>query len=138
MNKVIMIGRLTKDPDVRRTQDGKAVGNYTLAVDRQYAKSEKKADFIRCQVWEKKAEFVEQYLRKGMKIAITGRIQTGEYTNKNGEKVYTTVVVVEDQEFCEKKSDNAQQSAPVQDPWIPPQDPDEWASIAPGEGLPWD
>lgn len=138
MNKVILIGRLTKDPDVRRTQDGKAVGNYTLAVDRQYAKGEKKTDFIHCQVWEKKAEFAEQYLRKGMKIAITGRIQTGDYTNKNGEKVYTTEVVVEDQEFCEKKSDNAQQSAPPQDTGIPPQDPNEWASIAPGEGLPWD
>ena len=136
MNKVILIGRLTKDPDVRRTQDGKAVGNYTLAVDRQYAKSEKKADFIRCQVWEKKAEFAEQYLRKGTKIAITGRIQTGEYTNKNGEKVHTTDVVVEDQEFCEKKSDSVQQT--TQDAGIPPQGPDEWASIAPGEGLPWD
>lgn len=136
MNKVILIGRLTKDPDVRRTQDGKAVGNYTLAVDRTYAKSEKKADFIRCQVWEKKAEFAEQYLRKGMKIAITGRIQTGEYTNKNGEKVHTTDVVVEDQEFCEKKSDSVQQT--TQDAGIPPQGPDEWASIAPGEGLPWD
>ena len=136
MNQVILMGRLTKDPEVRRTPDGKAVGNYTLAVDRKYARTEQKADFIRCVVWEKKAEFAEQYLHKGTKIAVTGRIQTGEYTNKNGEKVHTTDVVVEDQEFCEKKSDSVQQT--TQDAGIPPQGPDEWASIAPGEGLPWD
>ena len=131
MNKVILIGRLTKDPDVRRTQDGKAVGNYTLAVDRKYAKSEQKADFIQCQVWEKKAEFAEQYLRKGTKICVTGRIQTGSYTNQKGEKVYTTDVVVEDQEFCEKKQDAPQPDAPQSGP-------EEWASVAPDEHLPWD
>lgn len=132
MNKVILIGRLTKDPEVRRTQDGKAVGNYTLAVDRKYAKNEQQqADFIRCQVWEKKAEFAEQYLRKGTKICVTGRIQTGEYTNRKGDKVYTTDVVVEDQEFCEKKQD-----APQEPPQEPPQE--EWATPAPGEELPWD
>lgn len=131
MNKVILIGRLTKDPDVRRTQDGKAVGNYTLAVDRKYAKSEQKADFIQCQVWEKKAEFAEQYLRKGTKICVTGRIQTGSYTNKKGEKVYTTDVVVEDQEFCEKKQDAPQPDAPQSGQ-------EEWASVAPDEHLPWD
>lgn len=136
MNQVILMGRLTKDPEVRRTPDGKAVGNYTLAVDRKYAKADQKADFIRCVVWEKKAEFAEQYLHKGTKIAVTGRIQTGEYTNQRGEKVHTTDVVVEDQEFCEKKSDSVQQT--TQDAGIPPQGPDEWASIAPGEGLPWD
>lgn len=130
MNHVILIGRLTKDPDVRRTQEGKAIANYTLAVDRKYAKSDQKADFISCQCWEKKAEFAEQYLRKGTKIAITGRIQTGKYTNKKGETVYTTVVVVEDQEFCEKK-----QSAPQEQPYA---GPDEWASVAPDEKLPWD
>ena len=131
MNKVILIGRLTKDPDVRRTQDGKAVGNYTLAVDRKYAKSEQKADFIQCQVWEKKAEFAEQYLRKGTKICVTGRLQTGSYTNKKGEKVYTTDVVVEDQEFCEKKQDAPQPDASQNGP-------EEWASVAPDEHLPWD
>lgn len=127
MNQVILIGRLTRDPEVRRTPDGKAVGNYTLAVDRKYARSEQKTDFIRCVVWEKKAEFAEQYLHKGTKIAVTGRIQTGEYTNQKGEKVHTTDVVVEDQEFCEKKSAETK-----------PEEPDEFVEPAPGEKLPWD
>lgn len=104
MNKVILIGRLTADPDIRYTQYGKAVGTYTLAVDRRVANGEQKADFIRCQCWEKKAEFAEKYLKKGIKIAITGRIQTGSYTDKDGKKVYTTDVVVEDQEFAESKA----------------------------------
>lgn len=129
MNQVILIGRLTKDPEVRRTPDGKAVGNYTLAVDRKYARSEQKTDFIRCVVWEKKAEFAEQYLRKGTKIAVTGRIQTGEYTNQKGEKVHTTDVVVEDQEFCEKKQTEDRR----EETYTP-----EFVEPAPGEKLPWD
>ena len=107
MNKVILIGRLTADPEIRATQECKAVGTYTLAVDRRVAKSDQKADFIRCQVWEKKAEFAEKYLKKGTKIAITGRIQTGSYTDRDGKKVFTTDVVVEDQEFCESKGASA-------------------------------
>ena len=102
MNKVILIGRLTKDPDVRRSQEGKAIARYTLAVDR-WGK-EKAADFIQCVAFDKKGEFAEQYFRKGMKIAITGRIQTGKYTNKDGQKVYTTDVIAEDQEFAESKN----------------------------------
>lgn len=129
MNQVILMGRLTKDPEVRRTPDGKAVGNYTLAVDRKYARSEQKTDFIRCVVWEKKAEFAEQYLRKGTKIAVTGRIQTGEYTNQKGEKVHTTDVVVEDQEFCEKKQTEDRR----EETYTP-----EFVEPAPGEKLPWD
>ena len=125
MNKVILMGRLTKDPDVRRTQDGKAVARYTLAVDRR--SREKAADFISCVAFDKKGEFAEQYLRKGIKIAVTGRIQTGEYTNQKGEKVYTTDVVVEDQEFCEKKSAETK-----------PEEPYEFVEPAPGEKLPWD
>lgn len=129
MNQVILIGRLTKDPEVRRTPDGKAVGNYTLAVDRKYARTEQKADFIRCVVWEKKAEFAERYLHKGTKIAVTGRIQTGEYTNQKGEKVHTTDVVVEDQEFCEKKQTEDRR----EETYTP-----EFVEPAPGEKLPWD
>ena len=103
MNKVALIGRLTADPEIRKTQDGKSVASYTLAVDRRVAKGDSQADFIPCTAWEKKAEFAEKYLRKGIKIAITGRIQTGKYTDKNGNTVYTTDVVVEDHEFCEAK-----------------------------------
>lgn len=128
MNQVILIGRLTKDPEIRRTPDGKAVGNYTLAVDRKYAKADQKTDFIRCVVWEKKAEFAEQYLHKGIKIAVAGRIQTGEYKNQKGEKVYTTDVVVEDQEFCERKTEERNEET-----YTP-----EFVEPAPGEKLPWD
>ena len=81
------------------------------------AKGEQKADFIRCQVWEKKAEFAEQYLRKGTKIAITGRIQTGSYKDKDGKTIYTTDVVVEDQEFCESKKET-QENAPKDDGFV--------------------
>ena len=126
MNQVILMGRLTKDPEVRRTPDGKAVGNYTLAVDRKYAKADQKTDFIRCVVWEKKAEFAERYLHKGTKIAVVGRIQTGDYKNQKGEKVYTTDVVVEDQEFCEKKQTEEETQSP------------EFVEPAPDEKLPWD
>lgn len=128
MNQVILIGRLTKDPEIRRTPDGKAVGNYTLAVDRKYAKADQKTDFIRCVVWEKKAEFAEQYLHKGIKIAVAGRIQTGECKNQKGEKVYTTDVVVEDQEFCERKTEERNEET-----YTP-----EFVEPAPGEKLPWD
>ena len=113
MNKVILIGRLTKDPEVRYTQGATstAIARYTLAVDRRLKReNEPSADFINCVVFGKAAEFTEKYLRKGTKIAVTGRIQTGSYTNKDGQTVYTTDVVVEDQEFAESKgasSDNA-------------------------------
>lgn len=103
MNKVVLMGRLTADPETRATQDGKAVGTYTLAVDRRVAKGDQKTDFIRCQVWERKAEFAEKYLHKGTKIVVTGRIQTGSYKDKDGKTVYTTDVVIEDQEFAESK-----------------------------------
>ena len=105
MNKVILSGRLTADPEVRRTTDGKGVAKYTLAVDRRVARNdgETTADFIRCTAWEKKADFAERYLKKGMKIMITGRIQTGNYKDKDGRTVYTTDVIVEDHEFCESK-----------------------------------
>ena len=112
MNKTILIGRLTKDPDVRRTGEDNSmvVARYTLAVDRRVKKEDdNNADFINCVVFGKGAEFAEKYLTKGMKIAVTGRIQTGSFTNKDGNKVYTTDVIIEEQEFCESK--NAQGSA---------------------------
>lgn len=114
MNKVILIGRLTRDPDVRYSQAGEgsmAVARYTLAVDRRIKKDgEQSADFISCVAFGRSGEFAEKYLHQGTKIAITGRIQTGSYTNKEGIKVYTTDVVVEEQEFAESKS--AGSSAP--------------------------
>ena len=111
MNKVILMGRLTRDPEVRYSQgdNNLAIARYTLAVDRRFQRnSDQTADFISCVAFGKSAEFAEKYLKQGIKIAITGRIQTGSYTNKDGVKVYTTEVVVEDQEFAESK--NASQS----------------------------
>ena len=107
MNKVILMGRLTRDPDVRWTQgpEQSAVARYTLAVNRRFQKEGgATADFISCVAFGRQAEFAEKYLRQGTKIAITGRIQTGSYTNREGQKVYTTDVVVEEQEFAESKN----------------------------------
>jgi single-strand DNA-binding protein len=112
MNTVILLGRLTADPDIRSTRDGKAVASFTLAVDRY----KEGADFIRCQAWEKRAEFCEKYLKKGTKIAIRGRIRTGDYTDKDGKKVYTTDVVIEDIEFAQTKAAQAAQEAPEPKP----------------------
>jgi single-strand DNA-binding protein len=100
MNKVILMGRLTRDVETRYSQGNEpmAIGRYTLAVD-----GRKEADFINCVAFGRAGEFAEKYFRKGMKVAITGRIQTGSYTDKDGKKVYTTDIVVEDQEFCESK-----------------------------------
>lgn len=107
MNKVILMGRLTRDPEVRYSQgDGSmAIARYSLAVDRRFKKDgdEQTADFINCVAFGKTAEFAEKYFHKGIKIAVVGRIQTGSYTNKDGQKVYTTDVVVEEQEFAESK-----------------------------------
>jgi len=106
MNKVILMGRLTRDPEIRYSQvNNIPIANYTLAVDRPNRNSSDgpTADFIRCIGFQKSAEFAEQYLRKGIKIVITGRIQTGSYTNCDGQKVYTTDIIVENQEFAESK-----------------------------------
>ena len=111
MNKVILMGRLTRDPEVRYSQgeNATAVARYTLAVDRRFNRNndEQTADFINCVAFGRSGEFAEKYLHKGTKIAITGRIQTGSYTNKDGVRVYTTDVVVEDQEFAESKNASA-------------------------------
>lgn len=108
-NKVILMGRLTKDPEIRtgNTQ----VARYTLAVDRRFSNSEEKTDFINIVAFGKSAEFAEKYLKKGMKVLVTGRIQTGSYTDKDNKKVYTTDIVAEDQEFCESKGNS---SAPTE------------------------
>ena len=106
MNKVILMGRLTRDPEVRYSagENALAIARYTLAVDRRFRRDgEASADFIQCVSFGRTAEFAEKYFRQGLKIAVTGRIQTGSYTNRDGQKVYTTEVVVEDQEFAESK-----------------------------------
>lgn len=120
MNKVILLGRLTRDPEVRYTQGEKplAIARYTVAVDRRFksSNSEQTADFISCKALGKAGEFAEKYFHKGIKVALTGRIETGSYTNKDGIKVYTTEVVVEEQEFAESKSASAASVAsPVDD-----------------------
>ena len=106
MNKIILAGRLTRDPEIRYAQQSNtAIARYTLAVDRQVKREgEPQADFLRCVAFGRTAEFAEQYLRKGTKIAVTGRIQTGSYTNSDGQRVYTTDVVIESQEFSENKA----------------------------------
>ncbi len=111
MNKVVLMGRLTKDPEVRYSQGEKpmAIARYTLAVDRKFKRDgEANADFINCIAFGKNGEFAEKYLYKGVKILVDGRIQTGNYTNKDGQKVYTNDCVVESCEFAESK--NASQS----------------------------
>lgn len=108
MNKVELIGRLTKDPEVRYSNGANgstAVARYTLAIDRKYKQEgQQNADFVNCIAFGKLGEFAEKYLHKGVKIAIVGRIQTGSYKNKDGNTIYTTDVVVEEQEFCESKA----------------------------------
>ena len=110
MNKVILMGRLTRDPEIRYSQgnDQMAIARYTLAVDRRFNRNgDQTADFINCVAFGRSAEFAEKYLKQGTKIVATGRIQTGSYTNKDGNKVYTTDVVIEDQEFAESKNNSS-------------------------------
>lgn len=104
MNKVILIGRLTKEPDIRITPSGLTVAHYTLAVDRKFKKDgEPDADFIPCVAFGKPAEFTEKYLNKGAKIAICGRLQTRSYEDKYGQKKYVTEIIVDEQYFAESK-----------------------------------
>ena len=117
MNKVVLLGRLTKDPEVRYSTGEKetAVARYTIAVDRRFKRDgEPTADFIPCVVFGRSAEFAEKYFHQGMRISISGHIQTS-YTNKDGVKVYTTVVIVEEQEFAESKSESKNISNPVEE-----------------------
>lgn len=113
MNKVVLMGRLTRDPNIQYSQDSKtAVARYTLAVDRKYKKEgdQQTADFVGCVCFGKNAEFVERYLHQGTKVVVCGRIQTGSYTNKQGQKVYTTDVVVEEHDFAESKASGGNQN----------------------------
>lgn len=115
MNKVILMGRLTRDAEVRYSQgeNASAVARFSLAVDRRFQRDgEQTADFINCVAFGKTAEFLERFGRKGTKFVIEGRIQTGSYTNKDGQKVYTTDVVIEQVEFAESKGSGDSASAP--------------------------
>lgn len=105
MNKVIIMGRLVRDPEERSTMNGMTITRYTLAVDRRGKKKdgEQTADFIPCVAFDKSGEFAAKYFHKGTKVLVSGRIQTGSYTNKDGNKVYTTEVIIEEQEFAESK-----------------------------------
>lgn len=138
MNKVILMGRLCADPEVRYSQNENqtAAARYRLAVDRRFKREgDQTADFIPCVAFGKAAQFAEYYLHRGTKIIITGRIQTGSYTNRDGQKVYTTDVVIEEQEFAESKSasGNIEGSAPQAT------DPDGFMSLPDGidEELPF-
>lgn len=106
MNSVILVGRLTHDPEVKTSQNGKKIARYTLAVDRKGKgeNGEKQTDFITCKSFDRAADFAQNWLHKGTKIIVRGRIETGSYTNKDGKKVYTFEIVTEDQEFAESKA----------------------------------
>lgn len=119
MNKVILVGRLTRDPEVRYSQgeNTMAIARYTIAVNRRFKREgDPEADFIRCVVFGRAAEFAEKYFLQGLRIAISGRIQTGSYTNKEGIKVYTTEVVVEEQEFAESMAEREHTQTPASAP----------------------
>lgn len=117
MNRVILMGRLTRDPEVRYSQGERsmAIARYTLAVDRRGRRNQgqdsgdaqQTADFIPCVAFDRSGEFAEKYFRQGMRVLVSGRIQTGSYTNREGQKVYTTEVIVDDQEFADSKNSNA-------------------------------
>ena len=129
MNKVILIGRVVRDADIRYSQGSNTtcIARYTLAVDRKFKQEgQPNADFINCIAFGKLGEFAEKYLHKGVKIAVTGRIQTGSYKNKDGNTVYTTDVVVEEQEFCESKSQSNSQ------PQSTPSNDNSWMNIPDG------
>lgn len=147
MNKVILVGRLTRDPEVRHSQgdNSTAVARYTLAVERKFKRdNEPTADFIPCVGFGRLAEFAEKYLRQGMRISVSGHIQTGNYTNRENRKIYYTEVVLEEQEFAESKAESeanrnttGQQEKPEETPDIAP---DGFMNIPEGleEELPFD
>lgn len=140
MNKTILMGRLTKDPEVRyaANDSGMAIARYTLAVDRRRTGNDgQSADFISCVAFGRSGEFAEKYLRKGIKILVSGRIQTGSYTNQEGQRVYTTEVVVEDQEFAESKRASEEAAASASAPSAPaPSAPQPATAAAPTDAMP--
>ena len=129
MNKVLLMGRLTREPEVKTSQSGNMIAKYTLAVDRRFNREQQNADFIPCIAFGRSAEFTEKYLHQGTKIIIEGRIQTGNYTKSDGTKVYTTDVIVENQEFAESRSASQSQEAP---PPAPEADSDGFMDIPDG------
>ena len=137
MNKAILVGRLARDPEIRYSngENTSAIGRYTLAVERRFKREgDPTADFIPCVVFGRSAEFAEKYFRQGIRIVVSGRIQTGSYTNRDGQKVYTTEVVVEEQEFAESKasSDSYAASHPQQSAAPAPSMPSPGAASADG------
>lgn len=143
MNQVVLMGRLTRDPEVRYTSGEKAmaVARYTLAVDRR-GKGERNADFIPCVAFDKAAEFAEKYFRQGMRVLVSGHIQTGSYTNREGQKVYTTDVILTSQEFADSKgaTGGGQGNAGGGAAGNAPRDDEPFMQIPDGadaEGLPW-
>lgn len=126
MNKVVLLGRLTADPEIRSTADGMTVARYTIAVDRPAARQEAKTDFIPCVAFAKRAEFAEKHLHKGERIALEGRLQTDTYTDHEGKKRTSYTVVVDNHYFCEGKKPAEQKQDTA------------WANIPDGDaGLPW-
>ena len=143
MNRVILMGRLTRDPEVRYSigEKSMAIARYTLAVDRGLKRgggsAEQTADFIPCIAFDKAGEFAEKYFRQGMRVLISGRIQTGSYTNKEGQKVYTTEVIIDTQEFADSKGENTGGRSKKQEANV---DADGFMNIPDGvddEGLPF-
>ena len=143
MNKAILMGRLTRDPEVRYSSGERsiAIARYTLAVDRGFKRggdsNEQTADFIPCIAFDKAGEFAEKYFRQGMRVLISGRIQTGSYTNKEGQKVYTTEVIIDTQEFADSKGENTGGRSKKQETNV---DTDGFMNIPDGvddEGLPF-
>ena len=131
MNKVILNGRLTRDPEIRYSENNTCVAKYTLAVNRIYRKDgEPQADFINCTTFGKLAEFAEKYFRQGMKIAIVGHWQTGSYTNKDGKKIYTNDCIIESQEFDQTKSERQEEErTPQRSPEQVPDDYDGFMNV---------
>lgn len=135
MNKIILMGRLTRNPEVRYSQGEHpmAIAKYTLAVDRISMKNnEQTADFINCISFDKAGEFAEKYFHQGMKVLVSGRIQTGSYTNKEGKKIYTTDVIIETQEFADSKNISSEKTQPSNT-----NTGDEFMNISPDEDLPY-
>jgi single-strand DNA-binding protein len=139
MNKVILMGRLVRDPDIRYSQGERqmAVARYSLAVNRTFRRDgDPEADFINCVAFGRQAEFTERYLKKGMRMLVTGRIQTGSYTNRDGARVYTTDVIVEDQEFAESKNaSSAPMGAPQSASYAPDRPAPASAAAATSDGF---
>jgi single-strand binding protein len=140
MNRVILMGRLTRDPEVRYStgENSMAVARYTLAIDRAIKKQgEQSADFINCVAFSKAAEFAEKYFRQGMRVLVSGRLQTGNYTNREGQKVYTTDVILDSQEFADSRGESARGGSKKQEANV---DEDGFMNIPDGvddEGLPF-